>query len=137
MRSICVLAMLTIALSGCYHATVDTGQPASGEVIVEPWAHGFIYGLVPPSTVETAERCPNGVAQVETQLSFLNMLASALTFSLYSPMTIEVQCASAGVGGASAFEIDGDASLDDSREVFTEAVRSSLEQGTVEYVKFE
>ena len=33
---------------------------------------GEVFGLAPPSTVETMERCPNGVARVETQLSFLD-----------------------------------------------------------------
>jgi hypothetical protein len=55
--------------------------------------------LVPPSVVETASQCPNGVARVETQHSFLNGLAAALTFSIYTPMTITVQCASAGGAG--------------------------------------
>jgi Bor protein len=53
-----------------------------------------VFGLVPPSTVETAAKCPNGVAKVETQLSFLNQLVSVLTLSIYTPMTIEVTCAS-------------------------------------------
>ena len=91
-------------LSGCYHATIETGKPASSTTISKPWAHGFVYGLVPPSAVETASRCPNGVARVETRLSFLNQLASALTFGLYSPMQIDVTCAS---GASASAVLDG------------------------------
>ncbi|NIS35132.1 MAG: hypothetical protein GWN79_22110, partial [Actinobacteria bacterium] len=96
------LTLVAVGLAGCYHATIDTGLRPSGETVSEEWAHGFVAGLVPPSTVETASRCPNGVAQVETQLSFLNQLASFLTFGIYTPMTIEVQCAEAGSGPADA-----------------------------------
>ncbi|MGH7466761.1 MAG: Bor/Iss family lipoprotein [Longimicrobiales bacterium] len=48
--------------------------------IKQPWAMSFIYGLVPPKTMETAQQCPDGVAKVDTQLSFLNGLVAALTF---------------------------------------------------------
>lgn len=88
--------LFTVGLSACYHVTVDTGRRPSGETIERPWAHSFIYGLVPPETVETASRCPNGVARVETQMSFLNGLVSAITWGLYTPMNITVQCAAAG-----------------------------------------
>lgn len=89
--------MLTIISSlllsaGCYHATIETGAAPSGKVIENQWAASFIGGLVPPSTVESAAKCPNGVSKVETQMSFLNMLANVITFGLYSPMTLTVTC---------------------------------------------
>jgi hypothetical protein len=103
--------LLGVTLTGCYRATVDTGRNPSGQVIQNQWAHSFIAGLVPPSTVETAGRCPAGVARVETQLSFLNMVANAVTFGIYSPMTITVQCAAPGTalntGGVGADRIIG------------------------------
>ena len=87
--------LLAAVLTGaCFHATIETGLPASATVVQKDWANGFIFGLVPPSTVETKAQCPNGVARVETQHSFLNMLASFITFNLYTPMTITVTCAS-------------------------------------------
>ncbi|MGI8548608.1 MAG: Bor/Iss family lipoprotein [Gemmatimonadaceae bacterium] len=52
-----------------------------------------MYGLVPPATIETAAKCTNGVARVETQSSFLNMVASTLTFGIYTPMQLDVTCA--------------------------------------------
>ena len=88
--------VLALGVSGCYHATIDPGRSPSGATIHNDWAHSFVYGLVPPSTVSTASECPSGVARVETQMSFLNGLVSGLTFGLYTPMTITVQCAGAG-----------------------------------------
>ena len=97
-RSFAVLA-LVLALAGCYHATIETDRTPSAQSVENAWAHSFLYGLVPPSTVNVASECSNGVARVETQLSFLNMVANAITFGIYSPMHITVTCA---VGTASA-----------------------------------
>ncbi len=91
-----------VVTSGCYHAVISTGLQASSEVIVKPWAHSFVYGLVPPAVTETAQRCPSGVARVETRHSFLNGLVAMLTWSLYSPMEITVTCAAGGRAGAAA-----------------------------------
>jgi hypothetical protein len=93
MRRTTYLAIASLALSGaCYHATVETGMAPSGQVIEKEWAHSFIGGLVPPDLMETAAKCPSGVAKVETQLSFVNMLANFVTFGIYSPMSIKATC---------------------------------------------
>lgn len=91
-RTILILTFLVI-LPACYHATVTTGLRPSTIKIEDKWADGWVYGLVPPSAVETMERCPAGVAQVDTQLSFLNQLVNFLTFGIYTPMEIVVTCA--------------------------------------------
>lgn len=88
----------TLILLGCYHATIETGLPASNETINKPWASCWIYGLVPPSTVAAASQCPHGVARVETVHSFLNQLVGALTLGIYTPMSIKVTCASDSSG---------------------------------------
>lgn len=77
---------------GCYHVKVDTGMEPSNMKITKTWAPSFIGGLVPPAVVETASKCRNGVATVDSQLSFLNMVAAALTLNLYTPMQIDVVC---------------------------------------------
>lgn len=87
-------AIMTLS-AGCYHATIETGLPPSNRTLEQHWASGWIGGLVPPSMVETAERCPDGVARVETKLSFLNQLVAGLTLGIYTPMYIEVTCAAA------------------------------------------
>ena len=85
-----------LLLGACYHAVITTGQTASGQTIEKPWAMSFIYGLVPPPGVETASKCPGGVAKVETQQSFLNGLVSVLTAGIVTPMDIRVSCATRG-----------------------------------------
>lgn len=87
------LLALTL-LSGCYHAVINTATPAGAQTIDMPWAHSFLWGLVPPTVVDSAAQCPSGVAQVITEHSFVNGLAAAITFGIYTPMHINVTCAS-------------------------------------------
>ena len=91
-RSTAVIALLMLS-AGCYHAVINSGKPPSPQVIDKPWAHGFIFGLVPPSPVDAAAQCKNGVAKVETQMSFLNGLIGGLTSGIYTPISIKVTCA--------------------------------------------
>jgi len=93
MRRVLLLLVLLLLPSACYHATVTTGLRPSAVKIENRWASGWIYGLVPPKVVETMGRCPSGVAQVDTQLSFVNQVVSFFTFGIYTPMEIVVTCA--------------------------------------------
>ena len=122
------------ALTGCYHAVIQTGRPESTDVISIKWANSFIFGLVPPPIVETASRCTNGVAKVETQHSFLNGLAAIVTFSLYTPMQIDVTCAARGTASAEpVIKVEQGRTVE---QALTEAVRLSSEKDTPVYVQF-
>ncbi len=85
----CVALTLSVfAGAACYHATIVTGAKPSDTVINKEWA-------TLPATVETASKCPNGVARVETRESFWNGLVALLTFQIYTTMSIKVTCAAA------------------------------------------
>ncbi len=135
------LLLAVLAVAGCYHATVETGREASTTVIKQSFAASWIYGLVPPKTINAAAQCPNGVARVETQLSFVNQLVGVLTFGIYTPMTIEVTCATAGAIG----EIEGTADIiiaasssdAEIQSAMTEAAVKSAELGRPIFVKFQ
>ena len=107
MRRILMAVATVLLATGCFHTTIETGLPAGTEVISKPWANSFVYGLVPPATIETAAKCKSGVAKVETQISFMNGLVAALTWSLYTPMTITVTCASSSKMSALTGDADG------------------------------
>jgi Bor protein len=131
-RAAAILA--AFALTGCYHAVIQTGRPESTDVISIKWANSFIFGLVPPPIVETASRCTNGVAKVETQHSFLNGLAAAVTFQLYTPMQIDVTCAARGTASADpVIKVEQGRTVE---QALTEAVRVSSEKNTPVYVQF-
>jgi hypothetical protein len=126
-------ALIAIATAGCYHATIETGLPPSPQVIDKSFASGWIYGLVPPSTVSTVAKCPDGAAKIETQISFVNQLVSWLTFEIYSPMSIKVTCAAKHVGevvpGAIQMKVGAGASGDSIRSVVTAAAAQSASTG--------
>ena len=88
-----LLLLCVVVVSGCYAAAIETGKTPSTRVIEKNWAAGWIYGLVPPKIVETANQCSAGVAKVQTMLSLPNQLVGFLTFGIYTPMTIRVTCA--------------------------------------------
>jgi hypothetical protein len=134
------LPVFFILGAACYHATIETGLTPSTQVIDKAWASGWIYGLVPPSPVETMAKCPNGVAKVETQLSFVNQLVNFLTLGIYTPMAIKVTCAQGGrssmTPGASQIDIGSTATVLQKQEALTRAARLSLENGAAVYLRF-
>jgi hypothetical protein len=101
-----LLVSMALLLIGCYAATVETGLPPSNTVIKQPWSSCWIFGLVAPKTVETAAKCPNGVARVETQLSFVNQVVGIVTFGIYTPMQIVVTCAESASMGQVGVDVD-------------------------------
>jgi hypothetical protein len=132
------MILLIASTAGCYRATVDTGLSPSGETVRVDWAHSFVGGLVPPATVQTAQQCPAGVARVETQHSFLNMLAAGLTFGIYTPMTIIVQCATAAEeNDATTLVVPASASLATAVSVFNQAVARAAGEDRAVLVQFE
>jgi Bor protein len=131
MRRAASLALLAVLSTGCYHVTVTTGRSLGTTTIEQPWAQSFIYGLVPPPTVETASKCPSGVAQVETQMSFLNGLVSGITFGIFTPMTIKVTCAAGGRSEGPSIRAKGDAV-----KAISEAAERARETGAPVFVRF-
>lgn len=130
-----------IALTGCYHATVNTERAPSAETYTDSFASGWIYGLVPPSTVEASEECPNGVARVETKLSFVNQLVNFLTLGIYTPMHIEVTCAQ-GSGAlllphSEMIEVPQDAAEEVVIDKFSQAAERAVQEKEPVLVRFE
>ena len=133
------MALVMVALSGCYHATIETGLAPSPETVEVPWAASWIIGLVPPKTVETAQQCPNGVAVVETKQSFLNGLVGALTAGIFTPIHITVTCAAGrrmDAADSAAVEIEQDATVQEKREALTKAAQLSAQIGSAVLVAF-
>jgi Bor protein len=134
MRTMLAVLVLPFTLSACYHAIIQTGRPASSDVIEIPWAHSFIYGLVPPKVVESAAKCPNGAATVETMHSFLNGLVQAITWGIYTPITIKVTCAS---GGRASNDMNTIRGSGDVGKAISEAADLSVRSGAPTLVRFD
>lgn len=131
---------LLFVLSGCYHATIDTGLTPGTEVIHQKFASSWVYGLVPPKTVMAAEKCQHGVALVETQYSFLNWLVGAVTFGIYTPMEIKVTCASGGNADLPLAPADicvgPTATTEEIREAFMRAADMAVSEGRPVLVEY-
>jgi hypothetical protein len=140
MKSGLIAVALLLVLPGCYHATIETGLPPGTQVIDQPFASSWIYGLVPPKTVEAAAKCPHGVAKVETQMSFVNGLVGCITFGIYTPMTIHVTCASGGGAelspAASDIVVAANASSQDIQKAFMKAAEMAVKEGRPVYVEY-
>jgi len=137
--SLLVIPILAFALSGCYSAQVTTDKQPSGQVIEKPWATGFVAGLATPGAqIDAAQQCSNGVAMVETQVSFLNQLATFVTFNLYSPMSVTVTCAAGGSMSdlqAPDFTVPEEADDATVHDVFRAAAQQSAEAAVPVRVK--
>ncbi len=94
-----VATIIAASLSaGCasYHAVVKTGVEPGPRKVEDKWADSWAGGLVAPDAVDAEPGCgEDGVALIETKISFLNQLVSTLTLGIYSPMEIIVTCGSA------------------------------------------
>lgn len=130
-----------VLVSGCYHATIETGLPAGTQVIDQKWAMSYAYGLVPPNTVNAASQCATGVARVETRHSFMNQLVGGLTFGIVTPMHIRVTCAAARSASADApaadFVVRAGASEKSAINVFAAASDAAVARGQGVTVRFE
>lgn len=91
-----------VACSACHHARIETEAKPSTITIEQPFASGWLFGLVPPKLVSTASKCQHGIARVETQITFVNGLVRFLTLGVYTPMWIKVTCADPSAAGTLA-----------------------------------
>jgi len=98
LRSSLALAASLALSAGCYHAVVETGRPAGTTVVQQPWVRTFVFGLVSAPEIDVSAQCRTGVARVETQQTFMNGLAGALTFGIFTPLSATVTCAADGRG---------------------------------------
>jgi hypothetical protein len=132
------VALAATLASACWHATITTGRPAGTQVIQEDWHTNWFFGLIPGDEVNTSA-CKSGIAKVETQHSFLNILVNAFVGIIWSPMTITVTCASGGTSSlAPADKVVGHAGSTraEATTSFKAAAQLAAETGNAVYVKF-
>lgn len=123
-----VAALGFLTTTACYHAVVETGRPAGTTVVSKPWVSTFVFGLVAAQDINVASDCPNGVARVETQQSFLNGLVAAVTFGIYTPQTATITCAASRTGALPSASMPVVAAQGTSLEARTAAVQAAAEE---------
>ena len=132
------LAAVCAFASGCFHQVVQTGRTPGATVVSKPWTPTFIFGLVPAPPIDVSKECPNGVATVETQMSFVNGLVSAITFGLYDPHDVKITCAAgrASLDGAREINIARNSSEAERNAGFAAAIELSARTGQPVTVRF-
>ena len=96
-----VALILMLGAAGCYRIKYTTTRPPAPAPNYDEWHHNMIFGLAEISSpVNISQSCPNGVAVVENQQTFVNGLVTAVTlFWIWEPTTVTVTC---GVSKADA-----------------------------------
>lgn len=91
-----LLLGVCLLTTGCLKTRITTDLPSSSQTVELDWAHGFVYGLVPPvnGPLAVGDQCTNGISEVYFRQPFVHVLAQGLTGSLYSPQAFTVTCAS-------------------------------------------
>lgn len=135
------LFTLILFLTSCYNARIITKADPSNQVIKKEWASSFIYGLVPPPTVKTMNKCSSGVARIETKLSFLNSIARIFTLGIYTPMTITVTCADGGVAmlrkdNGNVIMATETNNIQGKKKAFRKATKKTITTGNTTYINF-
>ncbi len=90
------MALVLVLASGCYrHIYQVPGAIPAGFPAYSRWHHHLIFGLVNLSgDVDLPAVCPNGIARITDEHTFLNWLVSALIGGfIYTPTTVEIWCA--------------------------------------------
>jgi hypothetical protein len=129
-----------VLCSACHHARIETEATPSTVTIEEPFASGWVFGLVPPKVLSTASKCQHGLARVETQITFVNGLVRVLTLGIYTPMWIKVTCAAPSAAGALTpvpdILVGRDASEEAAAGALQRAVQMALEENRPVFVQF-
>ncbi len=91
MRILLVLAMFFA--TGCFHINYVTDKPRAPSPEYKKWHNDFVYGLAEGSDpVDVKQICPEGVARIESEETFVNGLVNVLTIGIYNPQEVTVTC---------------------------------------------
>ena len=88
-----LLAVLGLMTAACFHQSVQSGLQPSSTIVEHEFVSTWLWGIVPAKPIDVRDTCRSGVAQVETEQSFVNGLVGVLTIGIYSPQRLRVTCA--------------------------------------------
>ncbi len=91
-RNLLATLLACAALSGCFTVRYETRLPEGGPTKKEH-ARFFLWGLAGHKDVDLDELCPGGAHAWRSRASAGDVVLSLVTFGVYVPRTIEVECA--------------------------------------------
>lgn len=95
MKTAAMTLGLVLAATGCATHKVQYKNPStpSGGPTQSAKQSFFLWGMVGGTEVDLQKTCPTGISQIESEFSVGDRFLTILTIGLYSPMTVNVQCA--------------------------------------------
>ena len=88
-----VLTLCLVGSSGCFRTTIATSPYAPSGTYENTWTHTLFWGLMTMNRVDGSALCHGQVAVVRTKFSGLSLLAGAVTFGVWTPLRVTVECA--------------------------------------------
>ena len=91
MKMMSVVFAASMLLTSCYSYTSVVGSGAQGSNETTKWNHYVIFGLAPVGVSNSKQMAGESENYtVQTRLTFVNGLVSAITFGIYTPTTTTV-----------------------------------------------
>lgn len=88
------LLLLSCLLVGCtHHVTIRFPNTLPTRQSESHWVNGFLWNLIGGETDASLYCGDAPVARIDVKKSFTNKLVSVLTFGIYTPMHVRMQCA--------------------------------------------
>ena len=84
-----IVAILLV--TGCHTMRFDVREGAR-TTRVEERKYYFLFALVPTRTIDMREKCPNGVAAIHEETTFIDGVIDFFTLSLVAPRTTTYEC---------------------------------------------
>jgi hypothetical protein len=78
--------------TGCFRVTYQNPALPPNGVVHEGSSAFFIAGLVGDARVPAYQMCPGGVSQIETGLSFVDIVLTVVTVGIYTPRSYQIEC---------------------------------------------
>jgi hypothetical protein len=99
MRALMAGVLAAACASGCFNVTYTNPRLPPNGVTVEGTNSFYVAALVGDERVPVYQMCPQGVSQIESGLSFVDLLLTVVTFTIYSPRSYAVHCGGAPMMG--------------------------------------
>jgi hypothetical protein len=87
-----LVLLLLLGQLGCYTVRYQTRAPPGG-LHHEERADFFFWGLVGSKDIDLDAICPDGVHAWHNEATFVNGFLFFITFGIYAPRTVVVDCA--------------------------------------------
>ncbi|HXT17302.1 MAG TPA: hypothetical protein VN706_16810 [Gemmatimonadaceae bacterium] len=132
-------SVVLLSSSACFHQVVQTGRTPGSTTVDKTFVATWLWGIVPAQPIDVRQQCPNGVAVVTTEQSFLNGLVGGLTLGIYSPQHVQITCASSTASlptGAQVVTIPTTATPEQRGQMINDAIKHSLDTDIPTVLRF-